>query len=166
MAQNNAPGTEQQSSLERRRYLTRQWVQRHRNARRPGQYIAGLATVREKRMAESETARYSNSSWCNKPCNKRYACIIRQQRLSQLRLRAAERISNETDSQTEERLSDLRQRAAARRSSETEDQREERLSGLSMGAADLDAITAKLLNAGKFNLAYTANKVINAVYRQ
>ena len=33
-------------------------------------------------------------------------------------------------------------------------------------ADDLDAITAKLLNAGKFNLAYTANKVINAVYRQ
>lgn len=37
---------------------------------------------------------------------------------------------------------------------------------LSDDAVDLDEITAKLLNADKFNLAYTANKVINAVYRE
>lgn len=36
---------------------------------------------------------------------------------------------------------------------------------LSDDAIDLDDLTAKLLESDNFNLAYTANKVISAVYR-
>ena len=51
---------QQQSALECRRYLTHLRVRRHRISLTPGEYIAGLAADRERRRAESETARLYN----------------------------------------------------------------------------------------------------------